>query len=182
MSCICCQKNSRLLHSKKICELQVIFYRLLPCELVREISEYLYPSDFGLIEIHYVEDWNGTGTGTGTGTGNGNLKMIHNCSSCFLYNFLHYRLTMYRLKMPRLRADIHWFNCRILRQDLVSFFNFYYDDIDKFVLPLKYNMRFYRSFDVDRILFSGTHLDSKSESDMDILNNPDIKQIIITHK
>ena len=44
MKCACCinENNSRLLYSKKECELQVIFYYKLPTEIIRIIGEYLY--------------------------------------------------------------------------------------------------------------------------------------------
>ena len=170
--CVCNNKNnSRILYSKEECELQIIFYYYLPTEMIRTVSEYLYQPH--IIKIKYkkrmrvscqhdfiMEE-----------------KILYNCSSCFLYNFLSFK-EVNPLKMPRLRNDINWFNEITYRKIKKSKFEKYYDDIFKYNLPLKYEMCFYRSQGVILIKNNGDVI--QDEEDFKKLCN--IKQIIITVK
>ena len=160
-TCVCCNKSkdkiSRILYSKKECELQVIFYYTLPTEMIRTIGEYLYqpelikinhrtkkrnpiwlqymnenrpPEDFDEIDDIIMEN-----------------KITYNCSSCFLYNFIKYKQKNPNT-LPRLRNDIHWFNNSLDRKEIISIFKEYFRDIFKFKLPATYDMYFYRSYGV----------------------------------
>lgn len=144
-TCVCCNKTkdkiSRILYSKDECELQVIFYYKLPTEIIRTIGEYLYqpelikinhrtkklPKNYSIIQNDIIE-----------------YNITYNCSCCFLYNFIIFKKQNPN-KMPRLRNDIHWFNNRLEKKQIISLFDDYFCDIFKFILPIKYNMYFFRS-------------------------------------
>lgn len=167
-NCVCCKKRSRILISKKECELQTIFYFKLPTEIIRTIGEYLYQSQ--LIQINYkvknkIENIP-------------EHKTLFNCSSCFLYNFIIYK-ELNPNKMPRLRNDINWFNKLINTSNRRNKFVFYYDDLDKFIFPSIYEMCFYRSSNVITIKHN-VHLE-KTQTE-NIFNNKNIKHIIIPTK
>ena len=211
-NCICCNKPkdkiSRILYSKDECELQVIFYYKLPTEMIRTIGEYLYqpelikinhrtkrrnplwlqymtenrpPEDFDEIDDVIMED-----------------KITHNCSSCFLYNFINYKLINPNT-MPRLRHDIHWFNNILEKNKITSLFKHYFGDIFKFILPATYDMYFYRSFGLTIVKNNGETIIQDLELERNnyepdnygmaiqknnnkIFNNNEIRNIIIPKK
>jgi hypothetical protein len=176
--CVCCNKNelSRLQFSKPEQELQVIFYYILPTEMVRTIAEYLYQPHN--IEINYkkrrriyeLED----------GDDDEFIfeeKKLYNCSTCFIYNFLKFKQSNPN-SMPRLRNDINWFNNEISRNKIVSLFAEYYDDVYKFVLPQKYLMTFYRSLG---LIVIKNKIEEQIETN-DIYSNKSIKKILIGEK
>ena len=203
ITCVCCNKTkdkiSRILYSKEECELQVIFYYKLPTEMIRTIGEYLYqpelikinhktkrrnplwsqyiaadrPSeDFYEIDDIIMED-----------------KETFNCSSCFLYNFLKYKQKNPNT-MPRIRNDIHWFNNNLKRNEIITIFKEYFDDIYKFELPATYNMYFYRSFGLTLLKKNGEKIIEEIELEQtsiqtnkeNIINNDEIIKIIIPEK
>jgi hypothetical protein len=206
-SCVCCNKPkdeiSRILYSKEECELQVIFYYKLPTEIIRTIGEYLYQpelikinhktkrrnplwlqymkenrpaEDFYEIDDVIMED-----------------KITYNCSSCFLYNFIKYKQKNPNTT-PRIRNDIHWFNNSLERKEIIAIFKEYFGDIFKFILPVIYDMYFYRSFGLTIVKNNGETIIEEVElelnpygmtiqkSNENIFNNDKIRNIIIPKK
>lgn len=200
-TCVCCNKTedkiSRILYSKEECELQVIFYYKLPTEMIRTIGEYLYqpelikinhktkkrnplwlqymnenrpPADFDEIDDVIIED-----------------NETYNCSICFLYNFIKYREKNPNT-MPRIRNDIHWFNNRLQKKEIITTFKEYYGDIFKFELPAIYVMYFYRSYGLVIVKNNGETIEDddfikeQTQTNDKIFNNDEIRKIIIPEK
>ena len=109
MKCACCinGNNSRLLYSKKECELQVIFYYKLPTEIIRIIGEYLYQPHY--IKIKYKKkvrnpDWKRNMSEIVNYVGPYDYEYIdefimedmelYNCSTCFFYNIIEFKKKM----------------------------------------------------------------------------------------
>lgn len=198
-NCVCCNKPkdkiSRILYSKEECELQVIFYYKLPTEMIRTIGEYLYQSelikinhrikrrnplwlqymnenrqleDYDEIDDFIIED-----------------NETYNCSSCFLYNFIKYKQNNPNA-MPRIRNDIHWFNNKLEKKEIIKIYKEYFGDIFKFELPEIYNMHFYRSFGLNIIKRNGkTTIEEQNEYGKckeKIFDNDEIIKILIPEK
>ena len=194
MECICCinANNSRLLYSKKECDLQVIFYHKLPTEMIRTIGEYLYQPHY--IKIKYRKrirnpEWNQYISEIVNYNGPYDYEDIdefimedrelYNCSSCFIFNFIEFKKENPHI-MPRLRNDINWFNNIITKKTKKTTFSEYYDIIDKFKLPTQYDMYFYRSYGV--IVVENYEDVYQEEETNAMLQNKNVKKIIITEK
>ena len=206
--CICCNRSkdklSRILYSKKECELQVIFYYILPTEMIRTIGEYLYQPE--LIKINHrikrrnplwLQYMNENRPPEFYAELNDIImenKTTYNCSSCFLYNFINYK-HINPNTMPRLRNDIHWFNNIVKKMEITSLYKYYYGDIFKFELPATYNMYFYRSLGLTIVKNNGVTIKEDIELQQTlriqpilienynakIFNNDEIKKIIIPY-
>ena len=193
-SCNCrdapCVSISRILSSKLNTDLQIVFYYLMPTEIIRFITEFLYQPH--LIEIQYK-----------TKERNPEYDKIlpeidlyyhdfipeyifedltiYNCSACFVYNFICFTVSNC-VRTPRLRKDINWFNKKINRNQLFQCFDKYYNDLHKFKLPLKYKMIFYRSQQVIKEFRNEVNVSISEEvfNSGEMFNNDNIQTIIIT--